>query len=120
MAEPICLMVRITLNLKDVKYEFFEDTSFENKSELLLKSNPVHMKIPVLIHAGKPICESLIIVEYIDEVWASSGLSILHLDPYDRAIERFWPAYIDENWFPTLTGIATTRWERKPLWSRSY
>jgi glutathione S-transferase len=31
--------------------------------------NPVHKKIPVLIHNGKPIAESLIAVQYIDEVW---------------------------------------------------
>ncbi|KAF8391043.1 hypothetical protein HHK36_023343 [Tetracentron sinense] len=32
--------------------------------------NPVHKKIPVLIHNGKPISESLIIVQYIDEIYS--------------------------------------------------
>ncbi|PON67462.1 S-crystallin [Parasponia andersonii] len=102
---PFVLRARVALNLKHIQYEFLEET-IGTKSELLLKSNPVHKKIPVLIHAGKPICESLIIVQYIDEVWTSSGPSILSSDPYDRAIHRFWAAYVDDKWFPAMKGIA--------------
>jgi glutathione S-transferase len=91
---PFVMRPRIALNIKSVNYEFLEET-IGSKSQLLLQSNPVHKKIPVLIHADKPISESIIIVEYIDEVW-TSGPSILASDPYDRAIERFWVAYIDE------------------------
>ncbi|KAG5521099.1 hypothetical protein RHGRI_033605 [Rhododendron griersonianum] len=86
--------VQIALNLKHVDYEFLEQT-FGSKSELLLKSNPVHKKIPVMIHGGKPICESLIIVQYIDEVW-TNGLGILPSDPYEQAMARFWAAYVDD------------------------
>ncbi|GMP58661.1 hypothetical protein CsSME_00022249 [Camellia sinensis var. sinensis] len=91
---PFVNRVQIALNLKSIDYEFLEET-FGAKSELLLKSNPVHKKIPVLIHNEKPICESLIIIQYIDELWMS-GPSILPSDPYDRAIARFWGAYIDD------------------------
>ena len=86
--------VQIDLNLKSINHEFLEE-EFGSKSDLLLKSNPVHKKIPVLIHADEPICESLIIVEYIDEVW-TSGPTILPSDPFDRAIARFWASYIDD------------------------
>ncbi|CAL5384521.1 unnamed protein product [Camellia sinensis] len=86
--------VQIALNLKSIDYEFLPET-FGSKSELLLKSNPVNKKIPVLIHHDKPIYESLIIVQYIDELW-TSGPSILPSDSYDRAIARFWGAYIDD------------------------
>ncbi|KAG1354625.1 hypothetical protein COCNU_07G007370 [Cocos nucifera] len=94
-ASPFVVRVGIALNLKGLAYEFLHK-ELGKKSELLLKSNPVYKMIPVLIHNGKPICESMIILEYIDEVWASVGASILPADPYDRAIARFWAAYIDD------------------------
>ena len=85
----------IALNVKSVCYDFLEE-QLSSKSDLLLISNPVYKKIPVLIHDGKFICESLNIVQYIDEKWTNSGPSILPLDPYDRAIARFWACYIDD------------------------
>lgn len=106
---PYVMRARIALNLKSVKYEFLEE-KFGSKSELLLKSNPVHKKIPVLIHNDQPICESLVIVQYIDEVW-SSGPSILPSDAYGRATARFWAAYIDDKWFPAIRGIGAAQGE---------
>ncbi|KAF8110016.1 hypothetical protein N665_0088s0031 [Sinapis alba] len=111
-ASPFVMRPRIALNLKSVPYEFLQET-FGSKSELLLKSNPVHKKIPVLIHADKPVCESNIIVEYVDETWSTSGPSILPSNPYDRAIARFWAAYIDEKWFPSLKSIPKAEGEEE-------
>ncbi|KAF3431387.1 hypothetical protein FNV43_RR26118 [Rhamnella rubrinervis] len=100
---PFAMRSRIALNIKHVNYAFV-DENLLSKSELLLKSNSVHKKIPVLIHGDKPVCESLIIVQYIDDVWTSDP-SILPSDPYDRATALFWAAYLDEKWFPALKGI---------------
>ncbi|XP_050237123.1 glutathione S-transferase U17-like [Mercurialis annua] len=110
-ASPYVMRPRIALNMKSVDYEFLQET-FGSKSELLLKSNPVHKKIPVLIHDGKSVCESLIIVEYIDDAW-SSAPKILPTDPYDRATARFWGAYIDDKWWPSLRGLASGDAEAK-------
>jgi glutathione S-transferase len=88
------MRVRIALAEKGIKYEYKEQ-DLKNKSELLLKMNPINKKIPVLIHNGKPICESLIIVQYIDEVWNDRS-PLLPSDPYQRAQARFWADFFDQ------------------------
>jgi len=93
-ASPYVTRARIALSIKGVRYEYAEEV-LANKSELLLKSNPIYKKVPVLIHNGNPIRESMIIVQYVDDVWAT-GPSILPADPYERAMARFWAVYIDD------------------------
>jgi len=95
-ASPFVLRARLALSFKGLKYEYVEEEIFGNKGELLVKSNPVHKKVPVLIHNGKPICESQVIVQYIDEIYGGAAPSLLPVDPYDRAVARFWAAYIDD------------------------
>ncbi|KAK7334946.1 hypothetical protein VNO80_26715 [Phaseolus coccineus] len=91
---PFGMRVRIALAEKGINYEYKEE-DLKNKSPLLLQMNPVHKKIPVLIHKGKPISESLIAVQYIDEVWHDRS-PLLPSDPYQRAQARFWADFVDK------------------------
>ncbi|MED6138609.1 hypothetical protein PIB30_075901 [Stylosanthes scabra] len=101
------MRVRIALAEKGIKYEYIEQDIW-NKSDLLLQMNPVQKKVPVLIHKGKPICESLIAVQYIDEVWNDRS-PLLPSDPYAKSQARFWADYVDKK----IYDLAKKVWARK-------
>ncbi|KAG5064237.1 hypothetical protein AAZX31_02G225600 [Glycine max] len=117
-ASPFCARVKVALEEKGVNYVASEEDLFGGKSELLLKSNPIHQKVPVLLHNDKPLAESSIIVSYIDEVWSSNPL--LPTLAYDRAQARFWTDYIDKKVFETGRSIWGSNGEEREVGTRDF
>ncbi|KAG8492830.1 hypothetical protein CXB51_010069 [Gossypium anomalum] len=98
---PFGMRVRTALAVKGIKYD-----------DLLLKMNPIHKKIPVLIHNGKPVCESLIQVQYIDEIWPHKS-PLLRTDPYQRAIAKFWADFVEKKIYDLGKKVWTTKGEEQ-------
>ncbi|KAI3981294.1 hypothetical protein MKX01_004558 [Papaver californicum] len=98
---PFVCRVKCALQLKGLNYEFMEEY-LSNK------------KVPVLVHGGKPIVESLIILEYIDETWPEK-FPILPRYPYERSKARFWTKFMGDkkSTFWSLTRAAEETNEKK-------
>jgi len=79
--------VRVALNLKEVKYEEISvDLVAGEQYEAQFSSlSPQHV-VPLLIHDGIEISQSMAILEYIDEQWFSPNL--LPINSVERAQNR--------------------------------
>ncbi|CAM6090286.1 unnamed protein product [Calypogeia fissa] len=93
---PYAHRVAISLREKGVQYVAIEESTL-NKNDRTLNANPFHKeKIPILMHRGRVVSESRIIMEYIDEAWPDSSSALLPVDPFERSAVRYWSEYIDK------------------------
>ena len=107
-ASAFSMRVQIALALKGIEYEKVPQDLSE-KSPLLLASNPVYKKIPVLLHGDRAICESAIIIQYIDEAFHDHHHHrFLPEDAYGRATARFWADFLDKKVKHTQSSSVTT------------
>ena len=64
----------------------------EHLSDWYLKLNPNGV-VPTLVHDGRPVFESSVILQYIDQIHPEQPL--MPADPYGQAKVRSWLAFVD-------------------------
>lgn len=57
------------------------------------KLNP-NAVVPTLVHDGRPIIESTVIIEYLEDAYPTP--SLLPRDPYQKAMARLWMKKVDD------------------------
>jgi glutathione S-transferase len=100
-----CQKVRITLCEKGlawqaVKVDLFRSEQYDPE---YLKLNPKGV-VPTLVHDGKPVIESTLICEYLDETFPQPPL--VPSDPWQRSRMRIWSKLVDEGLFEGVTEIS--------------
>jgi glutathione S-transferase len=101
-----CQKVRITMRAKGltwdaIKVDLFKTDQYDPK---YLKLNPKGV-VPTLVHYGKPVIESTLICEYIDETFPQSP-QLIPADPWLQSRMRLWSKMVDEGLHDGVTEIS--------------
>jgi glutathione S-transferase len=96
LASTCSKKVRLTLFEKGLEFEsrLVNLQKFEQHNPEYLALNPSGV-VPTLVHDGRAIVESTLIIGYIDDVWSSPALS--PDNAYDRARMGLWTKWSDEH-----------------------
>jgi glutathione S-transferase len=100
-----CQKVRIVLTAKGQPWEAVPVDLFKSEQYRpeYLKLNPKGV-VPTLVHDGKPVIESTLICEYLDEVFPDPPL--IPPDPWSRTRMRQWSKMVDEGLHEGVTEIS--------------
>lgn len=104
---PFGLRVQIALMEKGIPFERIE-VDLTNKSKEFLDANPIHKKVPAIVHDGKPLAESMVILEYLEEAWPGQA-PLLPKDAYEKSRVRFWADYIANHFYPCYFALLTSK-----------
>jgi glutathione S-transferase len=87
--------VRLVLAEKGLRYasHLVNLGAHEHLTPEYLRLNPNGV-VPTLVHDGRPVCDSSVIAEYLDEVFPDPPLCAS--TAYDRARMRAWMRYFEE------------------------
>ncbi|MCJ1384933.1 hypothetical protein MMC17_008051 [Xylographa soralifera] len=72
-----------------------------HKPESLMKLNPRGL-VPTLQYDNKPLYESTVIAEFLEDAYPEHGSRLLPPDPYKRAISRIWTDFVSTRVIPSF------------------
>jgi len=89
--------VRLCLAEKGLEWTShpIEFSSGEHLRPAYLTLNPNGV-VPTLVHDGRPVIDSSVICEYLEEIAPEYGTMLMPPSPYERAQVRAWLRYIEE------------------------
>ncbi|EPS39863.1 hypothetical protein H072_6213 [Dactylellina haptotyla CBS 200.50] len=105
---PFVQRALLVLHTKNIPYQYIEVNPY-HKPKSLLDLNPRGLVPTLVVPASdgsqKPLIESTVICEYLDEVYADpsvNGPRLLPEDPYERARARVWIQFVGSNIIPSF------------------
>lgn len=93
-------MITIRPRLIIPSYEYIEVNPY-NKPRSLLDLNPRGL-VPTLQYDNKPLYESTVICEFLEEAYPDHGPQLLPKDPYARARIRIWTDFCTSRIIPAF------------------
>ena len=97
---PFVQRVWLVLEEKKLPYQYIEVNPY-HKPESLLRLNPRGL-VPTLEYEEKPLYESTVICEFLEDAYRDHGSSLRPDDPYNVAKGRIWQDYVDKKFLPAF------------------
>lgn len=97
---PFVQRVWLVLEEKKIPYQYIEVNPY-HKPESLLKLNPRGL-VPTLEYNNKPLYESTVVCEFLEEAYPEHGVRLMPEDVYERARTRIWTDFMTSRIIPAF------------------
>jgi len=97
---PFVQRVLLVLLEKQIPFQYIEVNPY-HKPESLLKLNPRGL-VPTLEYDKKPLYESTVVCEFLEDAYPSATPDLRPSDPYTRAKTRIWTDFITSRIIPAF------------------
>ncbi|KAF2702669.1 glutathione transferase omega-1 [Pleomassaria siparia CBS 279.74] len=97
---PFVQRTWISLEEKKLPYQYIEVNPY-HKPESLLKLNPRGL-VPTLEYHNKPLYESSVLCQFLEDAYPDREPHLLPADPYDRARTRIWADFVTSRIIPSF------------------
>lgn len=96
---PFVQRVWIVLEEKGIQYQYIEVNPY-HKPKSLLDLNPRGL-VPTLQYQNKPLYESTVLCEFLEEAFPDHTPHLQPKEPYDRARTRIWTDFVTSRIVPS-------------------
>jgi len=97
---PFVQRVLLVLLEKNIPFQYIEVNPY-HKPESLLKLNPRGL-VPTLQYDNKPLYESTVVCEFLEEAYPDATPKLLPSDPYTKARMKIWIDFITSRIIPSF------------------